>query len=471
MSGFLTWRDRLIAPPGVDATIALLMTIAAVVLAGIAYYERQQGNAMPIPIPTATIAAALVLALGLASIQAGRIDALTLNSTARMWPAFQSCHLRSEHADLDAVPGCARNLPDAVRRRPDHGLHSVRDVSRPLRRRPVHRRSAFTLDRHDRRSAGVRVRRAAGGAHVSALTRRPARRASVHVERSQFRRPPGTLGRTVGLFEAEHVRFVGPDLAIVLSDDHGGATVREIALDQPPAIVREHRFEDLAGPGLIVNSDSRRWGIVGWNGRDIVSAESDGEGGLQPERRWTIHEESDYLTPVALTPLGSDPSGPIVLETLYDPPPTMLWRLRMAAAMAPVFNGESRLWRVSAEGREDLLRSRLDVNCSAYGAAGRAMCTAFDGRRTRFLTVGPDAAVDPMAMLPGQFIEMGRTSDGWITGWWNRRATALRLDTGEAFQVAPEEGQQPSLLAPADGLIGALSYEPGRQVVRLYRLH
>jgi hypothetical protein len=272
-------------------------------------------------------------------------------------------------------------------------------------------------------------------------------------------------------FEAEQVRFVGPDLAIVLSDDHGGATVREIALDQPPTSVREHRFEDLAGPDLIVDSDRRRWGIVGWNGSDIVAAESDGEGGLQPERRWTIHQESDALTSVAMTPLGSYASGPMVLETLYDPPPARLWRLRMAAAaMAPVFHGESRFWRAAAEGREDLLRSRLDVNCSAYGAAGRVMCTAFDGRRTRFLTVGPDAVVEPVAMLPGGFIEMGRTSDGWMTGWWNRRATALRLETGEAFQVAPEEGRQASLLAPADGLIGALIYEPARQVVRLYRL-
>lgn len=116
------------------------------------------------------------------------------------------------------------------------------------------------------------------------------------------------------------------------------------------------------------------------------------------------------------------------------------------------------------------MRSQLDVNCSANGAVGRILCSAFDGRRTRYLHVGDDAAVNPIAMLPGEFMEMGRTPDGWVTGWWNLRATALRLDTGEAIQIEPEEGTRPSHLAPADGLIGAMSYEAGRQVVRIYSL-
>jgi hypothetical protein len=297
--------------------------------------------------------------------------------------------------------------------------------------------------------------------HVAALTTANVHKTLVHL---------GPAGGELIPFEAEQVRFVRSDLALVVAEDHGGVTVREVGLGPRPAVVREHRFEDLAGAALVVGTSAGQWGIVGWNGRDLASVES-GNGELRPERRWTIDEDSDDLTPLALTPLGADASGPVILETLYDSPAGLLWRLRMAAsAMMPVFNTESRLWQVSADGRKTLVRSRLAVNCSAGGMAGRVLCSAFDGRRTRFLAVGPDDAVDPIAMLRGEFFEMGRTPDGWITGWWNRRATAVRLDTGEAFQFAPEEGTRPSHLAPADRVIGAMSYEAGRQVVRVYAL-
>ena len=471
MSGFLTWRDRLIAPPGVEGTIALLLTITAAMLAGIAWYERHHAESDAIAGPVAVVGAALAVALVLAGIQGGRTDALTLNNVARMWPAISvlpcvlgamfiwtpswltragalllvagglSAAFIGSETFLDGVVDDPLNVatPSAT---------FVTLVDRPL--------SEFDVppDAHN-------VQLSPDARHVALLSTTNAHSTLVHL---------GLAGGPLISFEAEQVRFVGSDLAIVLSEDHGGVTIREIALAEPPAVVREHRFEDLAGSGLLVDSDRRRWGVMGWNGRDIVAIES-GDRELRPERRWTVDEENDDLTPVAMTPLGSDAGGPMVLETLYDAPPDRLWRLRMAAsALVPVFNAESRLWQMSADGRKELVRSRLAGNCTARGMVSQVLCSAFDGRRTRLLTIAADGTVDPILMLPGEFIEMGRTPDGWVTGWWNRRATALRLATGEAFQVAPEEGTRPSHLAPADGLIGAMSYETDRQVVRIYAL-
>ena len=471
MAAFLTWRDHLISPPGVETTIALLMTIAAALVAGIAWYERRHAAREAIAAPMAVGGAAFILALGLAAIQGTRTDALTLNNAARMLPALSvlPCALSamlawtpSRLARASALMLAAGSLSAAFIGSEtflDRAVDDPFNVAAPSA--TVVTIVDPPLSEFDVMPEAHSLQLSPDARHVALLSTSNAQTTLVHV---------GPSGGALMSFVAEQVHFVSPDLAVVLAEDHGGVTVREIALGPSPLVVREHRFEDMAGPSLVVDGSTRRWGLVGWNGRDVVSIESSHDGELRPERRWTIEEDNDYLLQLALTPLGSNERGPMILETLYDAPARRLWRLRMAtAAMMPVFNEESRLWQLSADGRKDLVGSRLTVNCSARAMTGRVLCSGFDGRRTRLLTVGPDAAVAPNATLAGRFIEMGRTPDGWVTGWWNRHAIALRVETGEAFQLAPEQ-PRPSHLAPADGLIGAISFETGRQIVRVYAM-
>jgi len=148
----------------------------------------------------------------------------------------------------------------------------------------------------------------------------------------------------------------------------------------------------------------------------------------------------------------------LVLSVLYD-----VARMR----------SESRLWHLDAQRRSLAALSRLEVTCMTAAFASEALvCSAFDGARTRLVTIDPTtAAVTPASTLWGRFQQQRGAAPGWVTGWLDSSPLALRLATNVAFQVPARPHEWIIAVAATDAAIGTVSYgRDGGSIIRVYRL-
>jgi hypothetical protein len=134
---------------------------------------------------------------------------------------------------------------------------------------------------------------------------------------------------------------------------------------------------------------------------------------------------------------------------------------------------ESRLWRLTPAARVEAGRSLLDATCLSEPLDdGSVVCTAFDGARTRILTVDPaTAAVTAVGMVDGRFYADPGGARGWLTGWWGRMPTAVHLETRVGLRLPRQAYDEfVELVAPAESVIGTATTVEGGTRVRLYPL-
>ena len=115
--------------------------------------------------------------------------------------------------------------------------------------------------------------------------------------------------------------------------------------------------------------------------------------------------------------------------------------------------------------------SKLDVDCVAdVMSDGALACTAYDGSRTRIVTISPTTGqVDGVGLIDGRFVTDERAVRGWLTGWAGGRPAAIRLPFGDAFRM-PTEARIIRLMPVAEDRLAALVIHDNRFSVSVYPL-
>jgi len=128
----------------------------------------------------------------------------------------------------------------------------------------------------------------------------------------------------------------------------------------------------------------------------------------------------------------------------------------------------TRLWALTPEGATVRETTGLAVNCTgAETASAPTVCAAYDGVRTRIVTIDPrDNRIAPAGWLPGRFFPHGEAAAGYATGWWNTRIVVLSLATLEAVEDG-NDGRARSVAA-ADHALGVAIPRGRHTTVRLY---
>ena len=171
----------------------------------------------------------------------------------------------------------------------------------------------------------------------------------------------------------------------------------------------------------------------------------------------------------AVTSAGSDM---LVFETRYDTSPlarVLPWQ--WTGGLVEPFNQVSRFTTVSDSGRRTFGESRLDVDCMAdVLSAGGLVCSVYDGTRTHIVQIaGRTGNVEGIGWLDGRFYSNQNVVRGWLTGWADRGAVAIRVTTGEVVQM-PESAGAVSSVSVAGDRLAAVTMADDRFTVRVYPL-
>ena len=157
----------------------------------------------------------------------------------------------------------------------------------------------------------------------------------------------GPFGGELIPFDADNVRFLNGERAVLLAERRDGMVVSELSLEGTPVIAAQRDLSDLETPTLTVDAATGGWQLFGWTSGGIALIEGDSAGGVWRERRWPIDVDDEYLMPVAV---GG--AGPILLETRYGQR-TPAWRLELMPLLPESFDVESRSGcSASADGRK-----------------------------------------------------------------------------------------------------------------------
>jgi hypothetical protein len=144
-------------------------------------------------------------------------------------------------------------------------------------------------------------------------------------------------------------------------------------------------------------------------------------------------------------------------------------------ALLRILNGGGpgvRWWRTGQPQTTVAGSSRLWTTCSKDGAPDdQLLCGAFDGRRTRMALIdSATGQVTPVGWIHGRFLNYGRGSGGWATGFAESTAIALHVDTRQAVEIgAGHDSDSLSSISATNSIVGGVWLHPGSTTVRLYR--
>jgi len=280
----------------------------------------------------------------------------------------------------------------------------------------------------------------------------------------------GRVGGALSTFTANDAAFVDEGRLLLFEQHPTGSTLRTVHLDaksgsgwslQVP--VRDAR--------LSFDRVSRQWCLLGWNADgDIVSAA--GRVGEQAvlEKLWKAPADDTD----AVEAISSSRSEVLTLESqsrpsMFGAGPFQRW----ASIVQTGLHTESHIWTTSDHGRSAVTASRLDLRCRRLSTDGEAaVCTAFDGTRTRFFEVNSlTRTLKALASVAGHFYLRGDAGGGWVAGWWDGEPVLLRTATRSAIRVRGLDGSRVDELAITETVIGAVSSTADGSIVRLYKLN
>ena len=100
------------------------------------------------------------------------------------------------------------------------------------------------------------------------------------------------------------------------------------------------------------------------------------------------------------------------------------------------------------------------------------ICAAYDGTRTRISSLAISAGrILPLAIVPGRFTpSAAHTTPGWLTGWRDRSAMAIRLDPLTAYEVPVNRGEYVRSIAGAGGRVAAVVSTGDQSRIVVYQL-
>jgi hypothetical protein len=280
----------------------------------------------------------------------------------------------------------------------------------------------------------------------------------------------GRVGGKLSAFTANDAAFVDEGRLLLFEQHPTGSTLRTVHLDAKGGTVWSLQVP-VRDARLSFDRVSRQWCLLGSNADgDIVSAA--GRVGEQAvlEKLWKAPaDDTDEVEAIS-----SSRSEVLTLESqsrpsMFGAGPFQRW----ASIVQTGLHTESHIWTTSDHGRSAVTASRLDLRCRRLSTDGEAaVCTAFDGTRTRFFEVNSlTRTLKALASVAGHFYLRGDAGGGWVAGWWDGEPVLLRTATRSAIRVRGLDGSRVDELAITETVIGAVSSTADGSIVRLYKLN
>jgi Zn-dependent protease with chaperone function len=285
----------------------------------------------------------------------------------------------------------------------------------------------------------------------------------------QDEHPTIRAGRTDGqlkLFTADEAIFVDETRLLLLERERDASVLRVVDLETGGDAWS--RRVPLASVQLSFVRSSRQWRLLGWKeDGDIASVEGRVGDDAARETRWKPPEsDEDNVQPLSVSASGDL----LAFETRY------LSRLggalgQWSRLFRPLIRTDVRFWTVNERGQSAFAASRLSLSCFGSPDDEPATCTAFDGRRTRFITIDPGTRqLTALASLDERFIFRGASGGGWVSGWMDNRwadggPLVLNARTRQGIRVA---GRRPYKLTVSGKTLAAVSWTDSGSFVRLY---
>jgi Zn-dependent protease with chaperone function len=273
-------------------------------------------------------------------------------------------------------------------------------------------------------------------------------------------------------FEAHQALFVSEARVLLLDRGRGGSVLSLVDAEAPQRIIWSRRVP-LQATDLQVVQQGAHWQMLGWDedGRIAVALGDTGDAGDTAlwSESWESPAEADQVQPISAA------DGRVMaIETDYSAfglTDRSFWWLALLAGSS--FRPTARFWIVDTDGAATLMTSRLEVTCRS-GALNpaHADCTAFDGTRTRFVTLTPgDDRPTPVATLDGRLFSVGSPASAWTAGWWRGDLVAINPSTRVAVKIPFDAADaRPSMLAVGAHTLGAIHVSNGTATLRLYAL-
>lgn len=278
-------------------------------------------------------------------------------------------------------------------------------------------------------------------------------------------RPGGPLSQV----DASAVAFVDDDRALLLVARDGAAEVRDVSFDNGPIVQWRETVPDIRWSALTYEARTNQWVAVGRDeaGQLVRATGSVRHAGTEITR-WAAPADPEG----GMETIGTLGRAALIVEKRYSLGPLNRMSLGGLGPLLAAPYTESRLWQLRDGRRLDAGRSLLDASCVSDTLGDpRVVCTAFDGTRTRIVSIDiGTGSVTALTTIDGHFRTGTGGTRGWLTGWSESGPVALRLATREAMQppVLPVP-EYVSMVAASDGIIGTVAWKYRASRIRLYR--
>jgi hypothetical protein len=276
----------------------------------------------------------------------------------------------------------------------------------------------------------------------------------------------GRPGQQFATVTAGSVVFVDDERLLTLREDDDGTEIDMRLLTQLDAPVWRQLVPGLFGGRLTVDRVSNRWRLVGWDsGNQIVRVRGVIGTPEMETAHWTPPKTDRHLGAMAV---AVSEQHALVVETQYDYGGLDMLSARMLAVMLNPGGTVSRLWHIDDRGSRDLGLSQFTAACSP-DAAPRLVCSAYDGTRTRIITLDPVTGQRAaIGLMQGRFTVDEHPPEGWLTGWRDMTPVAVRLATGQIVTAPYDHGLVG--FAAADHWLATVTVDNERSRLRLYPL-
>ena len=280
----------------------------------------------------------------------------------------------------------------------------------------------------------------------------------------------GRAGGALHTVVAEDLIFADDEHVVLMRPDGDGFEVSQAAVDSLETVWRV-RVPDIASAELssqVADNGARRWRVMGWNrSRQAVRAEGVVGDPVVHRMEWPVTDaEKAWIRSMA-----SSGSNAIFVAARYDMgylDGLGLWR----AIWLLQPDSETRFWSSGVGTSTDVAVSRLDARCFAAALGNdKLLCSAFDGTRTRFISIDPASKrLAGLAWMNGRFFPQELSSGTWLAGWRDSSPVVLNLQKRRGVEIPNREDDRPFQVAASGQVVATIAVYGTGSTVKMYRL-
>jgi hypothetical protein len=272
-------------------------------------------------------------------------------------------------------------------------------------------------------------------------------------------------GGTMTRVRATDLVFMDDERVLGVYDAPSGALeIRETSIGAPESVAWHRPLPAFVPGSLSYERSTRTWTVRGFAADGaLVQVQGDDGAPTTRETRWAALGIGRVPEHAAVTGETA-----VVHDTQYTPSLLQRHGWWQLALLLPGNHAQSRFTRLTGTARTDAAITRFQTECVSAGASHALLCSAFDGTRTRFASIDAGTAeVTALAWLPGHFRGSILSASGWLSGWADWNAVAVRPATGEGLRYTGAPGRI-TQLAVNDRAFAVVSMRGGESIVRIY---